>query len=92
MNKPKLLALICVVPASLALVSCAAPPNRMPTGAQVLMVNDNLIRFSYLLNSDALTPIQNYAEKHCADIGKQAKRGTRTCDAEKCEIAYFCEG
>ncbi|RUO50633.1 hypothetical protein CWE21_00570 [Pseudidiomarina aquimaris] len=92
MNKPKILVLISVVLLTLIMVGCAAPNSRLSGNDRVLMANDELIRFVYELNQSDLSELYNYAAEHCSKLNKRAEQGTRTCDGNRCEIAYFCEG
>lgn len=91
MNKPKISTLIYTVGLAICIVGCTATQRGLSEGSEVLMANDRLIRFAYSLNSDALHSIDGYASEHCASTHKRAVQGTRTCDGDRCEIAYFCE-
>lgn len=91
MNNIKIPLLISILFLSLFIVGCASTKQSLHKNADVLIANDQLIRFAFLLDDHDSSGINSYASKHCRKINKQAVRGVRTCDGNRCEIAYFCE-
>jgi len=92
MNKSKIINLFLMAIAAFFSVGCAGDINKNSDDFQVITANDHLIRLTYNLADGSLTAIENYAVTYCNQAKKQAVKGTQSCDGERCEVTFFCEG
>lgn len=73
------------------LAGCASPGASIWNESDVLVANNQLIRFAYELESSSLESVKKYAVEYCESINSEAVEGVRTCDGQRCEITFFCE-